>query len=114
MSVVDMLEDVMQASVPGVVVCSTLIAPAALSQTINFTIQHSVRVSDLGVGDNAARITSVRALPDVPNEENGNNPVLEENDGTGDGKDDDSDNGQGGEHVVRILILSELFQSEPV
>ncbi|KAA1474408.1 hypothetical protein DENSPDRAFT_905439 [Dentipellis sp. KUC8613] len=48
-SLVDMLEDIMQGSVPSFV--------------------HSVRVSDLGLGSNPMRITSVRALPDVETED---------------------------------------------
>ncbi|KAG8829696.1 hypothetical protein FRC20_008608, partial [Serendipita sp. 405] len=43
-STVDMLEDIMQASVP--------------------TFIHSVRIPDLGLGNNPLRITSLRALPD--------------------------------------------------
>ncbi|KAI0329974.1 hypothetical protein GY45DRAFT_1278584, partial [Cubamyces sp. BRFM 1775] len=43
-SLVDMLEDIMQSSVP--------------------TFIHSVRVADLGLGSNAGRITSIRSLPD--------------------------------------------------
>lgn len=44
-SVVDMLEDIMQASVP--------------------TFCHSVRIADVGLGRNAARITAIRSLPDA-------------------------------------------------
>ncbi|KAI5121834.1 hypothetical protein M0805_003268 [Coniferiporia weirii] len=44
-SAVDMLEDIMQASVPKFV--------------------HSVRVADLGQGSNALRLTSIRSLPDA-------------------------------------------------
>ncbi|THH27196.1 hypothetical protein EUX98_g6993 [Antrodiella citrinella] len=44
-SVVDMLEDIMQSSVPHFI--------------------HSVRISDLGLGRNAARITAIRSLPDA-------------------------------------------------
>ncbi|KAI0654107.1 hypothetical protein C8Q70DRAFT_1029821 [Cubamyces menziesii] len=43
-SLVDMLEDIMQSSVP--------------------TFIHSVRIADLGLGSNAGRITSIRSLPD--------------------------------------------------
>ncbi|EMD37079.1 hypothetical protein CERSUDRAFT_114979 [Gelatoporia subvermispora B] len=42
--VVDVIEDIMQSSVPSFV--------------------HSVRISDLGLGSNAARITAIRSLPD--------------------------------------------------
>ena len=38
-------------------------------------MQHSVRVSDIGLGSNAGRITSIRSLPDAgvhrENDENG-------------------------------------------
>ncbi|KAG8802943.1 hypothetical protein FRC17_006309 [Serendipita sp. 399] len=44
-STVDMLEDIMQASVPAFI--------------------HSVRIPDLGLGNNPLRITSLRALPDA-------------------------------------------------
>ena len=40
-----MVEDIMQASVPAFI--------------------HSVRIADLGLGRNAARITSIRSLPDA-------------------------------------------------
>ncbi|CAL1709607.1 unnamed protein product [Somion occarium] len=43
-STVDMLEDIMQASAPSFI--------------------HSVRIPDLGLGQNAARVTSIRSLPD--------------------------------------------------
>ncbi|TFY71782.1 hypothetical protein EVG20_g1232 [Dentipellis fragilis] len=55
-SLVDMLEDIMQGSVPSFV--------------------HSVRVSDLGLGSNPMRVTSIRALPDMDTED-----VLETLDG---------------------------------
>ncbi|KAI0080428.1 hypothetical protein K474DRAFT_1637659 [Panus rudis PR-1116 ss-1] len=48
-SVVDMLEDIMQASAPSFI--------------------HSVRISDLGLGKNAARITAIRSLPDAETRE---------------------------------------------
>ncbi|PVF96053.1 hypothetical protein CPB86DRAFT_737459 [Serendipita vermifera] len=48
-STVDMLEDIMQASVP--------------------TFIHSVRISDLGLGKNPIRVTSLRALPDADMQE---------------------------------------------
>ncbi|OCH92775.1 hypothetical protein OBBRIDRAFT_864983 [Obba rivulosa] len=44
-AVVDLLEDIMQSSVPSFV--------------------HSVRIHDLGLGSNAARITAIRSLPDA-------------------------------------------------
>ncbi|CCM05424.1 uncharacterized protein FIBRA_07641 [Fibroporia radiculosa] len=44
-AVLDMVEDIMQSSAPSFV--------------------HSVRISDLGLGSNAARITSIRSLPDA-------------------------------------------------
>ncbi|KAH8101754.1 hypothetical protein BXZ70DRAFT_1071093 [Cristinia sonorae] len=44
-SAVDMLEDIMQSSVPSFI--------------------HSVRIADIGLGHNAARITAVRSLPDA-------------------------------------------------
>ncbi|KAI0822359.1 hypothetical protein BC628DRAFT_1364753 [Trametes gibbosa] len=50
-SLVDMLEDIMQASVPKFV--------------------HSVRVADLGLGSNAGRIISIRSLPDAPARDTG-------------------------------------------
>ncbi|KAI0703039.1 hypothetical protein BC835DRAFT_1079650 [Cytidiella melzeri] len=46
---VDMLEDIMQASVPHFI--------------------HSVRISDIGLGSNAARITAIRSLPDTQSRE---------------------------------------------
>ncbi|KAI0634023.1 hypothetical protein C8Q77DRAFT_721518 [Trametes polyzona] len=51
-SLVDMLEDIMQASVPSFI--------------------HSVRVADLGLGSNAGRITSIRSLPDADTRDTGN------------------------------------------
>ncbi|KAH8119808.1 hypothetical protein DFH11DRAFT_1837886 [Phellopilus nigrolimitatus] len=48
-SVVDMLEDIMQASAPKFI--------------------HSVRVADIGQGSNAMRVTSIRSLPDIGVEE---------------------------------------------
>ncbi|OSD00665.1 hypothetical protein PYCCODRAFT_1479096 [Trametes coccinea BRFM310] len=50
-SLVDMLEDIMQSSVPSFV--------------------HSVRVVDLGLGSNAGRITSIRSLPDAISRDTG-------------------------------------------
>ncbi|KAI8972445.1 hypothetical protein BD414DRAFT_469487 [Trametes punicea] len=51
-SLVDMLEDIMQSSMP--------------------TFIHSVRVADLGLGSNAGRITSIRSLPDATSRDAGN------------------------------------------
>ncbi|RPD52908.1 hypothetical protein L226DRAFT_617720 [Lentinus tigrinus ALCF2SS1-7] len=50
-SLMDMLEDIMQSSVPSFI--------------------HSVRVADLGLGSNAGRITSIRSLPDVKSRDTG-------------------------------------------
>ncbi|KAH9941531.1 hypothetical protein B0H21DRAFT_752338 [Amylocystis lapponica] len=50
-SVVDMIEDIMQSSVPSFV--------------------HSVRIVDMGLGSNAARITAIRSLPDASEPEPG-------------------------------------------
>ncbi|KAH9847036.1 hypothetical protein C2E23DRAFT_850404 [Lenzites betulinus] len=51
-SLIDMLEDIMQASVP--------------------TFVHSVRVADMGLGSNAGRITAIRSLPDASTRDTGN------------------------------------------
>ncbi|KAL1939462.1 hypothetical protein VTO73DRAFT_10018 [Trametes versicolor] len=51
-SLIDMLEDIMQSSVPKFI--------------------HSVRVADLGLGSNAGRITSIRSLPDAKTHDTGN------------------------------------------
>ncbi|KAI0089465.1 hypothetical protein BDY19DRAFT_942448 [Irpex rosettiformis] len=48
-NLVDMLEDIMQASVPHFV--------------------HSVRIADMGLGSNAARVTAVQSLPDAHSRE---------------------------------------------
>ncbi|KAI0267273.1 hypothetical protein BC834DRAFT_822647 [Gloeopeniophorella convolvens] len=48
-SLIDMVEDIMQGSVPSFI--------------------HSVRISDLGLGSAPLRITSIRALPDSDNED---------------------------------------------
>ncbi|KAI0357862.1 hypothetical protein OH77DRAFT_1308845 [Trametes cingulata] len=50
-SLIDMLEDIMQSSVP--------------------TFIHSVRVADIGLGSNAGRITSIRSLPDATTRDTG-------------------------------------------
>ncbi|KAI0363405.1 hypothetical protein BV20DRAFT_975731 [Pilatotrama ljubarskyi] len=50
-SLVDMLEDIMQSSVP--------------------TFIHSVRIADLGLGSNAGRITAIRSLPDATTRDTG-------------------------------------------
>ncbi|RDX44545.1 hypothetical protein OH76DRAFT_1408962 [Lentinus brumalis] len=50
-SLLDMLEDIMQSSVPRFI--------------------HSVRVVDLGLGSNAGRITSIRSLPDARSRDTG-------------------------------------------
>ncbi|KAI0672484.1 hypothetical protein C8Q78DRAFT_1027516 [Trametes maxima] len=56
-SLVDMVEDIMQSSVP--------------------TFIHSVRIADMGLGSNAGRITSIRSLPDARQTDTGS---LEAND----------------------------------
>ncbi|KAH9916920.1 uncharacterized protein B0H18DRAFT_1214852 [Fomitopsis serialis] len=50
-SLVDMVEDIMQSSAPSFV--------------------HSVRIADLGLGSNAARMTSIRSLPDADGSKDG-------------------------------------------
>lgn len=60
---VDMLEDIMQASVPTFIVrldCFFHYNPLGLPPR-----KHSVRIPDLGLGANPIRITAIRALPDA-------------------------------------------------
>ncbi|KAH9937796.1 uncharacterized protein BXZ73DRAFT_89230 [Epithele typhae] len=92
-SLVDMLEDIMQSSVP--------------------TFIHSVRVADIGLGSNAGRITSIRSLPDVrlhKNEDDGGDGLA----GLGINSDavgaDDKD-ALDGDHVN--LEVSFAYQSLP-
>ena len=51
----------MQSSVPSFVVRMSLFWHAFRGSALS---QHSVRVSDLGLGSNSARITAIRTLPD--------------------------------------------------
>ncbi|KAM5531360.1 hypothetical protein V8D89_006496 [Ganoderma adspersum] len=70
-SLVDMLEDIMQSSVPAFIVCDS--HPLARLMRLSSTTmrQHSVRIPDMGLGSNAGRITAIRSLPDARSPEGG-------------------------------------------
>ncbi len=55
----------MQASVPHFVVRSILHRLEFPLIVILYVVQHSVRIADMGLGSNAARITAIRSLPDA-------------------------------------------------
>jgi hypothetical protein len=58
-----MIEDIMQASVPKFVVRFN---PSHVYHFVSQQAkQDSVRIADLGLGSNAARITAIRSLPDA-------------------------------------------------
>ncbi|KAI1792363.1 hypothetical protein LXA43DRAFT_972528 [Ganoderma leucocontextum] len=68
-SLVDMLEDIMQSSVPAFIVCDD--HPLARLMRLSSTVmrQHSVRIPDMGLGSNAGHITAIRSLPDARSRE---------------------------------------------
>lgn len=84
-SAIDILEDVLQASIPA-----TFKA-----------VLHAVTVSDFGQGDNPVRITSMRSLPDSDTDAFVNN--------SGDDEDDEvlreMTDSVSGNHVVSLLFI---------
>jgi hypothetical protein len=82
LSLVDTLEDVMQASIPSFI--------------------QSVKVSDLRQGDNAMRIISIRHLPDTP--ENLRENELKDGESMA-GRIESQDDLKWGHYVVRHRIV---------
>ncbi|KZT64142.1 hypothetical protein DAEQUDRAFT_718539 [Daedalea quercina L-15889] len=78
-SLVDMLEDIMQSSAPSFV--------------------HSVRIADLGLGSNAARVTSIRSLPDAGVGKKGGDEISESLEVDSAGMSPEERDALGGDHV---------------
>ncbi|KAH9830601.1 uncharacterized protein C8Q71DRAFT_785114 [Rhodofomes roseus] len=89
-SLVDMLEDIMQSSAPSFV--------------------HSIRIADLGLGRNAARITSIRSLPDAGDSKNGDEISKSLEVDSEDMSPEDRD-ALGGDHVN--LEVGFAYRAEP-
>ena len=70
-SLVDMLEDIMQSSVPAFIVCDNHPLARLIRLSSTTMRQHSVRIPDMGLGSNAGRITAIRSLPDARSAEGG-------------------------------------------
>ncbi len=68
-SLVDMLEDIMQSSVPAFIVCDNHPLARLMRLSSIAMRQHSVRIPDMGLGSNAGRITAIRSLPDARSRE---------------------------------------------
>lgn len=122
-SLADMVEDIMQASLPSFIVrpIALKFLPAldlfVLTVVLPLPKQDSVKLSDLGQGTNPVRIVAMRGLPDQPGDpeypreewiDQGKPPQLtaeEQANKKEEGTEDASLEDQSGDYVVRFLFF---------